>query len=757
MNARTQDPKALWATIEAGVTRMVERLEDGLSPTEYMEFYTAVYNYCTVQSNPPSYGVGGSAGTSQTNMAGVELYKQLKVYLDRRLNAVLKEMDGLMQESLLEVYVEQWEKFARSVKCVNGAFTYLNRHWVKREKEEGNPVHEVHTLCFVTWRDIVFQTLQTKLTSAMLELIRRERNGDTINNSLLKGTVSCYVALGIADGPEKSSNLGIYEHAFQKDFLESTELYYKAESDSFISNNSVSEYMKKVERRLEEEEHRVLASLHDTTREPLMERLDQVLIIKHFDVIKAEFGKLLALEKNEDLARMYKLLARTKEKLDEVKNVLEEHVCNTGMQAIERVAQGAAEDPKMYVDTLLEIHTKYDRLVQVAFAKDSKFVSALDKACRKFVNENAVTKHFKTAQKSPELVARYCDMLLKKSAKNPEENELEELLNKILVVFKYIEDKDVFQKYYSKMLAKRLVGATSVSDDMEASMISKLKITCGYEYVSKLQRMVQDIDVSKSLNERFQQHLASSNLDRKGMDFEIKVLSTASWPLNSPVTPFNLPTELEKWVERFKLFYATQHNGRKLTWLYHNSKGEVTTTYLKAKYTIQASTYQMGILLLYNNQKEYTWSELQTHTGLNDSHVDGIMEIMVKAKILLSDCDSEASFTPATKFTLNEGYKNKRLKVNINAPIKSEIKQEQEEAKTNIDEDRKIVIQAAVVRIMKMRKNLNHTTLITEVIEQLQGRFSPKVPLIKKCIDILIEKEYLARQEGQKDMYVYMA
>ena len=27
-----------------------------------------------------------------------------------------------------------------------------------------------------------------------------------------------------------------------------------------------------------------------------------------------------------------------------------------------------------------------------------------------------------------------------------------------MVVFKYIEDKDVFQKFYSKMLAKRLVS-----------------------------------------------------------------------------------------------------------------------------------------------------------------------------------------------------------------------------------------------------------------------------------------------------------
>ncbi len=44
------------------------------------------------------------------------------------------------------------------------------------------------------------------------------------------------------------------------------------------------------------------------------------------------------------------------------------------------------------------------------------------------------------------------------------------------MVFNYIEDKDVFQKYYGTMLAKRLVGQLSASDDYEELMISKLKV-----------------------------------------------------------------------------------------------------------------------------------------------------------------------------------------------------------------------------------------------------------------------------------------
>ena len=58
-----------------------------------------------------------------------------------------------------------------------------------------------------------------------------------------------------------------------------------------------------------------------------------------------------------------------------------------------------------------------------------------------------------------------------------------------MVVFKYIEDKDVFQTFYSKMLAKRLIHSTSASEDLEGVMIGKLKSTCGYEYTSKLQRI----------------------------------------------------------------------------------------------------------------------------------------------------------------------------------------------------------------------------------------------------------------------------
>ncbi len=58
-------------------------------------------------------------------------------------------------------------------------------------------------------------------------------------------------------------------------------------------------------------------------------------------------------------------------------------------------------------------------------------------ACTAFINKNNVTVKSKSPSKSPELLARYCDLLLKKSSKNPEEAELEDLLTQVVGVFFY--------------------------------------------------------------------------------------------------------------------------------------------------------------------------------------------------------------------------------------------------------------------------------------------------------------------------------
>lgn len=195
----------------------------------------------------------------------------------------------------------------------------------------------------------------------------------------------------------------------------------------------------------------------------------------------------------------------------------------------------------------------------------------------------------------------------------------------------------------------------------------------------------------------------------------------------------------------------------------------------KIPYTFMVSTYQMAILLLFNDADVVTYEDAYKATALSADWLDPSLGVFVKAKVL-NVSPENAKPEPGTSYTLNYGFKSKRVKVNLNIAVKSEQKQEVEDTHKTIEEDRKLLMQvripwfqlcfqpicysltrsfqSAIVRIMKSRKKMKHVVLVQETISQIKSRFMPKVSDIKKSIDQLIEKEYLERLEGEELGYL---
>lgn len=569
---------------------------------------------------------------------------------------------------------------------------------MKREVDEGKKdIYDVYTLHLVKWKEDFFKLVHENVMNAVLNLIEKQRNGETIEQSQIKHIVDSFVSLGLDENDSTKSTLVVYQFFFEKPFIEATRAYYEKESRRFVAENSVVEYMKKAEARLEEERARVDLYLHPDITKNLTDTCLDVLVTAHSSLLRDEFQPLLDAERQDDLARMYRLLSKIKDGLDPLRNKFESHVRKAGLAAVEKVAPGGESvEPKVYIDALLQVHSKYRSMVDLAFDGESEFVRSLDNACREFVNRNALCST--SSNKSPELLARYTDSLLKKGAKSPEESELEELLVQIMTVFKYIEDKDVFQKFYSRMLAKRLVHVSSVSDDAETSMISKLKEACGFEYTNKLQRMFQDIQISKDLNTSYKewQDKVLDEQDRKKLiDPHFQVLGTGFWPLNPPTTQFIPPQDISRTVDRFKTFYFDKHSGRKLTWLWQLCKGEIKANYIKntkVPYTFQVSTFQMGILLLYNENDTLGYADIEKATALSPELLSPNLGILVKARVLVPSPEG-AKPEPGTSYSLNYNFKAKKIKVNLNIQVKSEQKHESDDTHKTVEEDRKLLLQ----------------------------------------------------------------
>jgi cullin 2 len=364
------------------------------------------------------------------------------------------------------------------------------------------------------------------------------------------------------------------------------------------------------------------------------------MVADHLPALHAESRVMVAQDKRKDLGNMYKLLKPIEKGLVILVKEIQEHITRSGLEAVNNIPSSGENMAQVFVEMVLDVHKKYNDLIRDVFNSDQQFTSALDKACSTIVNHR---KNPKLPCRSPELLARYCDALLKKSLKGTNENEIDDKLSLSITVFKYIDDKDVFQKFYAKMFAKRLIHSQSLSMESEEAMINKLKNACGYEFTSKLHRMFTDIKLSDDLNEAFNAWERENKVDTGlGLSFSIFVLQAGAWPLGqSAISPFALPQPFEKPLSHFEMFYNRKFNGRKLTWLHHLSTTDVKMSFpdnksvSKKTYIVSMGTYHMAILFTFESSDSMTFKELQEHTKLSDEQLVKHLQSLIDAKIIL--------------------------------------------------------------------------------------------------------------------------
>ena len=672
---------------------------------------------------------------------------------------VLPSLEAKAEEALLKEVSLRWERHLIMNKWLRKFFGYLDRYYTPQNnlpKLQASGLHQ--------FREYVFVKVKSRTTRIIVEFIDKERSGEIVNRPLLSKCVEVYATLSDIDVTPSSSmeakDQTLYDE-FEVEVLDRASAYYARKASEWVESDGTPEYMLKAEQALQKEDDRVNHYLQKDTKPKLKATCVKELLEKYEKALLEKEGSgcraLLRDGKRADLRRMFQLFHLVEGGLEPMAKILSEYVKEIGegivaerKAGIDKGEKDSAQNPA-FVRSLIALHDKYVELIKSQFDGHSLFTKAVQSAFEVFIN------HDVGKRSNSEMLSTYCDRILRGGGGSKmSEEEIEAQLSKVVDIFAYLSDKDIFSEIYRNQLAKRILNGRSTSDEAERSMISKLKLKCGAQFTSKMEGMVNDLKMGhekkKIFAEYYNQKVKASNGPRS-MNFSVDVLSTGHWPSYEKVE-VSLPSSMSSCVEMFTDHFKKSNDHKVLSWVH--SLGNMTIrAKFKRSYTLRLTTLQGIALLLFNSQEDgafISFADMKTALNVDDEIVKRVMHSLTCGKYkLLSKQQDSRGISRDDAFRINKKFVSKKL--NITVPMAS---LEASHKPKKVAKNREIAVEAGIVRIMKARKRLKHHELVSEVLTQLHF-FQPQPKMVKRRIEALIEREYLERDENNSKVYKYLA
>lgn len=402
------------------------------------------------------------------------------------------------------------------------------------------------------------------------------------------------------------------------------------------------------------------------------------------------------------------------------------------------------EDTSMYIRKLLRLQSELNDMVASCFRNNSAFQKARDDGIEAILNKGSqFAKH----------LARYCDSELKKGVRVADDQEFQGQLDSIVRLFSHVKDKDIFLETYRRILARRLLNRAVSSSEVDGIFIARLTAECGKSATKKLSSMLTDFTLIEQLHQDYRK--MSHRGSPQGISHQVSVLRSNAWP-GMPNDRYVVPCSgLLACARAFEKFYSSKFSGRKLTWVYSHGSADMSTRCFSKKHILTVSTLQCIILSLFNHKVAFTFKDICEATQLHKSDCKQQLASLCfsKHKVLVQD-PSDTEVDDDTRFSVNWEFTSERTKVVLATMPKEE--SATQAAPVDVSVERRPLMDAAIVRIMKAKQALQHNMLVEEVIRQCR-LFKAQPPQIKVQIERLIERDFIKRDPQNRNVYVYVS
>lgn len=723
---------------------------------------------------------------------------------------------------ILNLFNKVWDDHLISVWLISQVVMYMDRTFTKENRLP--LVYDVGLISFQKY--IVMHNLEAsnvtigaKLIEIFLNYFNLNRNGELIDKFLIKSTITIFESLVGVDGET------YYSRYFEPELLLSSHRYYEQKINELLGHQSGSLYINKAVQIINDEESRFQIYLPNQTTEKLRDLMYKDLVVANIkNILSLQNDGLKKWIENNDfeiLEKVYRLVEGIDSNKLILKNCLRSIVICNGEELIAQTKLqqandfDASDDKKKkatkksgkeantqfavsYIKNFTDCKYKYDRIIEKAFSNDIEIYREVESACITFLNEN---------NRIQEYLSLYIDDCIKKSLKNKSSDEVERVFNDSILIFKFIKDKDIFEKYYKNHLAKRLLNQKSISTELELQMISKLKTEAGSTFTAKFEGMFKDIKISQDITQQFRNEASTTTLasdlarmnDGRKFDVDFSILTANFWPMpvNKAMEEVTYVPALDIVKATFEKYYNNTYNGRNLTWAPNMCTVDLRMNFPGKSYLVNMPTLAAFIVLTCFNDDEtedgsrsLTFEEIHQLTKIPTSDlIRHLQSIAVAPKTrILKKMPMSRDINPTDKFSLNLDFKYPQAKFKIlavslsstSAKVQAGTNQASESDKfdatfsssrletdeeraftlTAVQRSREYEVDAAIVRVMKARQSAKYQVLVADVVRLIGDvgkRFRPQPSLVKRRVEELVDKEYLRRDENDRELFWYVA
>ena len=366
--------------------------------------------------------------------------------------------------------------------------------------------------------------INNKLLESIFVVIEKERlSGHTIDSQRV-----------LKSGVEVLMELSLYKDPFEALLIEKTKSFYIKKSIEQINKGNIKEYIAYIQAKFRDEHERLIAYLDPSTSPQIQSTLEETLIKNHVKTLIGEgFISLAEDNATTELKTLYELLKSIKA-INDLKKSWSDYLRKKGLSLLQ-----AKKNSEEIVEDLITFKQTTDCILLTSFESDTDFKLSLKTSFENVLNSNA--------NRSAEYVARYLDMYLNTDAfkivKKKSDEEIKSIIDRCMPLFRLIVNKDIFEAFYLRRLAKRLLFYKTVSSECEKYLLDKLKAECGSNYTRKAEAMFQDMEIAQEFTEKFEKYTEAHPVSKPDFQFSAIVLTFGAWPFEAFI-PIPLPKEV---------------------------------------------------------------------------------------------------------------------------------------------------------------------------------------------------------------------